>query len=135
MKPILFFIVLLIIPSAGRSQIQPDFNTVDGRISAIAAKFSDAYSVDPTKVSDFTIGTSVVDRFKADGIEEIQLICLDGFVKIFQMDTIPKRTVKEIQPTGTTEGTIFYTDGSASTSELFLCPGHSIAYLVIKKKG
>ena len=135
MKQILFFIILLVLPSAGHSQIQPDFNSLDGRIAAIAAKFCDVYTVDPTKVSDFNFGSSVVDSMKAGGVEEIRLICLDGFMKIIPIDTTPKRKVKEIQPTGVTKGIIVYTDGSASTSELFLCPGHSIAYLVIKKKG
>ena len=137
MKQILFFIALLIIPSTDHAQIQiqPDFNTPEGRISAFAAKFSDVYYADPTKEYDFTIGSAVVDKMKAEGVEEIRLICLDGFVKTFQIDATPKRKVKEIQPTGATKGTIVYTDGSASTTELFLCTGHSIAYLVIKKKG
>jgi len=133
MKTILVAAITLLIEGAAYSQVQPDTATPDGRISAIAAKFCDMYSQDPKLEAAFNFGSSAEEDYKKSGIEEIRIICLDGFEKTFWMIPEIKRKVVKIDYLSATKGMIHYSDGSKSTSELFFCPARPVAYQIIKK--
>jgi hypothetical protein len=133
MKAVLIWALCLFVESAAYSQVDPNTNTPDGRIAAIAAKFCEMYSQDPRLESAFNFGSSAMEDYRKSGIEEIRIICLDGFVKTFWMMPETKRKIKNIDYLSRTKGVIHYTDGSESTTELFFCAGQPVYYLIIKK--
>ena len=107
----------------------------DTQIAGIAGKFCDYYSRAPSNEGTFILGSSIRQDLFDDGIEQIRIICPDGFVKIFWIAPETKRKVVNIDTTGKTTAVIHYSDGSDSTSEIFLSPyDRPITYQVIRKK-
>src|SRR5271170_5473392 len=111
MKTLLIAALSLFIEIAAHAQVKPDTSTPDGRISAIAAKFSDTYFQNPKFVSLFNFGSSAMDDYAKSGVEEIKFICLDGFEKTFWMIPEIKRKVVKVDYLGATKGIIYYSDG------------------------
>jgi hypothetical protein len=133
MKALLVTVLFLCLGNPAYSQVKPDFTSLEGSISADAAKFCDVYSLNKKAISNFMIGSAIVDKYKSQGVQEVKFICLDGFEKTFWMTPKIKREVATIDYLSPTKGLIHYSDGSESTSELFRCSARPIAFLVIKK--
>ena len=101
--------------------------------SAIAAKFSDVYSQDPSRVLDFTIGSSVKESLASEGIEKITIVCIDGFTKTYDVGTPSMSKTKKITYKDIDSGLVEFDDGTSLHAKQYQCSVRPISFIIYRK--
>lgn len=103
------------------------------QVSAIAGKFSDVYSQDPSKVSDFTIGSNTATFLASEGIERIAFICIDGFTKLYDLGETSKGKTKKITYKSADSGVVEFEDGASLHATWHSCSARPISFIIYRR--
>lgn len=108
--------------------------SAEARVSAIAAKFCDVYSRDPSRVEAFTIGSSVKERLSTQGIIGFTIICVDGFTHTFQTGDLKIGKTKSIAFQTPEEGVIYFSDDSSVVAKWYQCSARPVSFIIYREK-